>query len=83
MIFMIRTDLNDHNDLRSVLRFNDFSDTGGTFNLKNHKPKTINHKQLHDLPIFHMQHPVALCSEFFIMGNDQESLLELFAQVKK
>jgi hypothetical protein len=39
--------------------------------------------QLLHPPIPHCQHPVAKLGQFFVMGNYQEGLVKLFAQVKK
>ena len=33
--------------------------------------------------ILHMQHPVAELCQFFVVGNDQKSLIEFIPQVKK
>lgn len=38
---------------------------------------------LDDIPIFHVKDPVAHLRQFFVMRNDQEGLVELFAQIEE
>ena len=46
------------------------------FYLCNIQPLTFNFQpSTNDPPIFHMHDPVAHCCEFFVVGNNQETLL--------